>query len=380
MEDEVMDAHQKRLGHCWSLIRGPAMGFTRAELLVIVMTIGLLVGIFLPAVAKTDVVGPGIQCLENTRQLARALLLYSADYQEYLPPNPDDGNMTPYRNWAGGQGGSGGAQEFNPDVLADPTRSLLAPYLGTIGSVFRCPSDPRTGRYSGTNEALMGQIVPAARTYSMNHAAGTDPYREGGKQPVNGPWLSGFHTHLANTTWYTFAKLTDMKNPGPAKTYLFLDEDHRSLNDATLSFVGPYPGNQHYRMIDWPGTYHDYGADFSFADGHAELHRWSDPRTEVKDSVATVVQPGNIDIEWIAQHSTALVRQAQLSVVGLTSNQLRITTPAVKGTAYVLEYSDSVPSSNWTALPEMLATNSGPLEFRDPTAPATGRFYRIRTP
>lgn len=83
-----MNTRQKGLGHCWSAIRGPAMGFTRAELLVIVMTIGLLVGIFLPAVAKTDVVGPGIQCLENTRQLARALLLYSADYQEYLPPNP----------------------------------------------------------------------------------------------------------------------------------------------------------------------------------------------------------------------------------------------------------------------------------------------------
>ena len=62
----------------------------------------------------------------------------------------------------------GGAEEFNPDILKDPSRSLLAPYLMENTSVFRCPTDRRMGLYQGKDPAVIGKTVPSARTFSMS--------------------------------------------------------------------------------------------------------------------------------------------------------------------------------------------------------------------
>ena len=56
-------------------------------------------------------------------------------------------------------------------------------------------------------------------------------------------------------------------------------------------------------MVDWPATYHNYAANFSFADGHAESHKWRDPRTKKTTAyfrpfpVAQI--PENPDIRWL---------------------------------------------------------------------------------
>jgi prepilin-type processing-associated H-X9-DG protein len=370
-------------GRC-SVQRQGAVAFTRVEVLAVVATVAMLGITFLPALATSPSAGQNAACRENTRQLARALLLYSADYTDFLPPNPDDGNTTPFHAWVPGQSGKGAPQEFNPDILTDGTRSLLFRYIDGGVEVFRCPSDLRTGRYQGTNQEwrAAGKIVPAARSYAMNLAAGTEPWLSRGKRPVNGAWLDGKYNHTANKTWFTFGKTTDMKNPGPARTWLFLDEDPASINDCVFSLVGPYPGKQDYSMIDWPATFHDYGANLAFADGHAESHSWLDPRTGVKNgNVSRVLQPGNVDIEWMSTHATALVRQPQLAVVGsVEPNGFRLTTRAVKGAQYTLESSDSLSSTNWKTVSQMTATNSGYLEFTDPEATNTQQYYRAWTP
>jgi hypothetical protein len=53
-------------------------------------------------------------------------------------------------------------------VLKDPRRSLLITYLSGNAEVFRCPADRRDGKYQGTDPAYIGQIVSAARTFSMS--------------------------------------------------------------------------------------------------------------------------------------------------------------------------------------------------------------------
>ena len=324
--------------------------FTRIELLTIVAVAALVAATVAPALARPRRAGQGMTCLENVQQLGRALMLYSADFASYLPPNPEDGNMLPNRNWVGGQAGQRGAQEFNPDFLTDARQSMLAPYLDGDAAVFRCPQDTRTGRYQGTNVALRGQIVPAARSYSMNLAVGTDPSRAGGKQPVSGAWLDGNHSHVANTVWFTFARTTDMLNPGPAKTFTILDEDYRSLNDGMFSFIGPHPANQVYKMIDWPSTYHDLGANLAFADGHAESHQWRDPRTQLKGPISGIpIQPGNVDIVWLAEHTTALVRQPLLTAADApATGSFGMALRAPKGVSYTLEYKDALTDPNWT--------------------------------
>jgi prepilin-type processing-associated H-X9-DG protein len=365
-----------RHAHCQS------SAFTRIELVAVICVAALLAMTAQKALARQRLASKAMTCFENVQQLGRAMVLYSEDFAGYLPPNPDDGNGNPYRNWVAGPAGVGDAQEFNPDFLTDPSRSLLAPYLNGSTAVFRCPQDPRTGRYQGTNVALKGQIVPAARSYAMNLAVGTNPYRAGGKQPVNGAWLDGNHAHVANTVWFTFARMTDMLNPGPAKTFLFVDEDYRSVNDGMFSFVGPYPGKQMFKMISWPGTYHDMGANLAFADGHAEYHMWQDSRTQLKGPIAGIaVQPNNADIAWLAEHTTALVRQPILSASGApASNSFNILNlRAPKGASYVLEYTDSLSDPNWTSLPAVMAGTNGPLELIDSTATNAQRFYRAWT-
>ena len=63
-----------------------------------------------------------------------------------------------------------------------------------------------------------------------------------------------------------------------------------------------------YKMIDWPMTAHGVAGALAFADGHAEMHRWVDPRTPLLYTVAfTSQQPQSRDLEWITRHATARI-------------------------------------------------------------------------
>ena len=273
-------------------------GFTLIELLVVIAIIAILAALLLPVLSRVKLKAQGIYCMNNGRQMMLAIHLYTGDYQELYPPNPDDGNTTPGYNWCPGQAGPGGAEEFNSDILADQSRALLAPYTGKNVAIYKCPGDKRTGR--STAPSTLGQKVPAARTFSMSQAVGTDPYPpSNGQLAVNGPWLDGTHVHHRTGPWYTYGKTTAVIKPGPAGLFVLLDENARSINDAgfAVSMVESV-------FKDGPGSYHCSACGLAFADGHSEIHKWKDPRT-IAWSGAGVYTPPNPDVTWLQERTSA---------------------------------------------------------------------------
>lgn len=257
---------------------GVLAAFTLIELLVVIGIIGLLASLLLPVLSRSKQKTQGIYCLNNGRQMMLAMTLYASDYNELFPPNPDDANTFPGHNWCAGNAGVGGQAEFNPDILKDEKRSLLAPYLKGNVSVFHCPGDRRTGLYQGSEPSSIGRIVPAARTFSMNQAVGTicpgyDALRGNHSGTptlsVNGPWLNNDRNHRRDSPWLTYGKFSTIRAPGPAKLWVLVDESVQGLNDAAFAFGMASPA-----WIDAPGTYHNGGCGFAFADAHSESHRW----------------------------------------------------------------------------------------------------------
>jgi prepilin-type N-terminal cleavage/methylation domain-containing protein/prepilin-type processing-associated H-X9-DG protein len=286
-------------------------GFTLIELLVVIAIIGILSALLMPALSKAKQRAQGVLCLNGGKQIMVAMITYGNDNNDFFPPNPDDANTVPGYNWCSGNAAIGGADEFNPDVLKDPTRNLLISYLAGNTSLFHCPGDKRTGLYQGTNPTLAGQMVPAARTFSMNQAVGTiDPGFDTGASinshsgaptlSVNGPWLNNRKDHRRNSPWLTFGKFSSLSRPGPSMTWVLLDEDPAHINDAAFAF-----GMESPQWIDAPGTYHNSGCGFAFADGHTEAHRWQ---------MAGLKQPGvslngnpadQQDWQWMQERTSA---------------------------------------------------------------------------
>ena len=309
--------HKRNLPHDFDRNRAASGAFTLIELLVVISIIGILAALLLPVLSSAKQKSQGVYCLNNGKQMMQAMVMYTTENNDFFPPNPDDGTIRPGYNWCSGQAGKGAYDEFNPDLLRDPNRSLLATYLSGNITVFHCPGDKRVGLYQGNDPKLLGRTVPAARTFSMSQAVGTiDPLydvtngrdRSGGahsgvpKLPVNGPWLNNNENHRHDSPWMTYYKMSSIGAPGPSMLWVLVDENVLGLNDAAFAF-----GMERPIWYDVPGTYHNGGCGFAFADGHSESHAWR-KKGDKSPRKTLITDPGDLaDWAWMRQRTSANV-------------------------------------------------------------------------
>ena len=251
-------------------------GFTLVELLVVLAMTALLVVLVLPSLAMSKDRGQGARCLSNLRQLSTAWLAYTGDNRGKLVPNGSESSQPASLTDPSGLPGGANAQwcpgrqdlvmDLSPANAAVNTGykwiqfGLLYPYVGNV-SPYHCPAD--TGSISA-----FGANYPQVRSASMN------------------AWLGPISPFNGVTTVESYDKDSDLVQPGPAQLFVFIDESPLSINDG--SFVCE-PGVLDW--IDFPATYHNGGGGLSFADGHAEIKRWTDQA--VLNLPSSGIQPGN---------------------------------------------------------------------------------------
>jgi prepilin-type N-terminal cleavage/methylation domain-containing protein len=270
------------------ILRNRGNGFTLLELLAVLAVVAVLAVMLLPATASTKPNSQAFQCQNNQRQITLAWLMYAEDNRDVLAPN-DFPFTTAYRtanslvqftmrNWAVGtmeQASDAGS----PSELIG-TNTVLSAYV-TNPAVFHCPADNYINVFShGLN----------ARSYSMNSAVGTIwySYFSAGSPPPNGTpkvgsavqggWLPGAAYNQNQAAWLTYGKLTSFTKPGPANTFVFIDENPYSINDGSIAMSALAASGETY-LIDWPAANHDGASCISFADGHVVTHKWLDART-----------------------------------------------------------------------------------------------------
>src|SRR5690242_2570147 len=66
---------------------GRRSAFTLVELLVVIAVIGIVAAFLLPALAQAKERAKAVVCLNNTKQLALAGVMYAGDHEDRLPYN-----------------------------------------------------------------------------------------------------------------------------------------------------------------------------------------------------------------------------------------------------------------------------------------------------
>jgi prepilin-type processing-associated H-X9-DG protein len=217
--------------------------------------------------------------------------LYTDENNQHFPPNAAMGHTHP----------PVGEDADNPSWVAgclDPSGSNLAGIddntnlekltgtayarFGSIGSytketkIYHCPGDVSTDPINGE---------PRVRSVSMNG------------------WINPGKTNSSDSAYWMedfkkFTGPTDFGHVSAVDIFVFLDERAESINDGWLmTSVSGYNSDgtinvNNLTVHDYPAIYHNRSSAFSFADGHAQMHRWNE--NDFDDN----------DIEWLMTHAT----------------------------------------------------------------------------
>jgi len=234
---------------------------------VVIAIIAILAAMLLPALSKAKTKAQGISCLNNGRQIGIACIMYADDQNDLWVLNQDLGGANALQpSWVKGTMNNL-AHRNNPQLVKE---GLLYPYTKSL-AVYKCPAD----------KDPLNRTQIATRSISMNTLLGP-------------PDSLGFEKAKQMKKYVQIQR--------PAQLWVTIDENPVTINDTSFRVI-----LNNNAWVDMPATYHNGSGGLSFADGHAELYRWTDGAVlkgkQSSTDYSQVPAQGTKDIDWMQERS-----------------------------------------------------------------------------
>jgi len=223
-----------------------------------------------------------MKSVSNIKQLQLGAIMYANDNNGFLLPNAPYG-----QNLAGGKAWidvttmtyvEGPNYEVGNTNTTLYTDGLLAPYLANQLGVYKSPAD--------TTPSKNGSRI---RSYTMNGQMGC------------------VYIKKAITYDYpaiSYVRESDITQPGPSDAYVFSEDNAQTINDGYMQ-IASQPSAAGFP--DVPAAYLGGACAFSFADGHAIVHKWVTGVLITATTHYPYLTGGNQNADWLwfTQHAAA---------------------------------------------------------------------------